>query len=362
MHRLALLLVFALVPAMAAAQPLNRPAVQRGYLHCQFVQADEALAMLWVKPTRAGHDLFLARRQSSGALQNPVQVNSAPGDVLYSALDDSRPALAASGRGKVGVAWYGREGGLFAAISADGGRSFAPAVTVDAGARNEAALVDAGFDATGTLFVTWVDTQSGTAVLRLARIDRDVQAQIRDLELESGVSACTRPDLAIRGRDLSITYRGHDAEGYRDLWRVRSGAQLEVRTPERLGPASWKPEICPPSGAASGGEFSWFVDGSTGSPRLVEAFSPLRSPEPIRAATVEGPRSPRLVTGSDQRGWMLYLPGAETGQVLVRESRGWRVLVDDVPWYCTDIALVDGQLLMVGDKENRLWLEAAAMN
>ena len=48
---------------------------------------------------------------------------------------------------------------------------------------------------------------------------------------------------------------------------------------------------------------------------------------------------------------MLYLPGSGTGQVLAREAAGWSVILDDVPPYCTDVVFVEGQLLLVGEKD-----------
>jgi hypothetical protein len=59
---------------------------------------------------------------------------------------------------------------------------------------------------------------------------------------------------------------------------------------------------------------------------------------------------------------MLYLPGSSGGQVLAREGGVWRVLVDKVPPFCTDIVLVEGQLLMTGERGGVLWMQAEGVN
>jgi hypothetical protein len=123
----------------------------------------------------------------------------------------------------------------------------------------------------------------------------------------------------------------------------------------------WKISGCPMAGPVSIGEFTWFLDGSTGTKRLMEASSPTAAAVQVSAASVANPRSPRLVIGSGGRGGMLYLPGKPYGQVLLRDGGSWSVLVEDVPYFCTDMALVDGQLLMVGDKDGGLWMEATAL-
>jgi hypothetical protein len=153
-----------------------------------------------------------------------------------------------------------------------------------------------------------------------------------------------------------------DPEGYRDIHRIETGADLKRATPERLGSPRWKISGCPMAGPVTAGGLTWFLDGSDGTRKLLEASSPTAEPVPVPAATVERPASPRIVAGSEGPAWMLYLPGRPHGQILIRDGGRWRVQVDDVPYFCTDVAFVGGQLLMVGDKEGTLWMEATALN
>jgi hypothetical protein len=369
------LIVFSLtllvLPDSAAAQTSGKPAFQRGYLHSQFVRAEDGgVDMLWVKLSASGHDLFLARRSAAGALQNPVKVNSSDGAVMYLPLEQARPAVAEGPGGAVGVAWFDKTGQLMVGISRDKGRSFGPSVAVDPGnARPEQAFADVAFDASGTLFVIWIDVrgapagQEEPAQLYIARIDSDTNPTVANLtgEFTTSICGCCRPDLYIKGRDITASFRMVDADGYRDIHRVRTGSGLTASKPERMGRQLWKLSGCPMAGPVSIGEFTWFLDGSTGTRRLMEASSPTATAVPVPAATVGNPRSPRLVIGSEGRGGMIYLPGKPYGQVLLRDGGSWSVLVDEVPYFCTDIALVDGQLLMVGDKDGGLWMEATAL-
>lgn len=372
MRRILTMLLLLLLPAGALAQT-GKPAYQRGYLHPQFVQdAQGNVGMLWVKlGGSGGHDLFLARRQANGALQDPVKVNASDGDVLYLGLEQARPGLAAGPAGAIGVSWFDDTGRLHVAISRDGGRSFGKPVAVAPDhARPEHAFSDIAFDASGTAFVTWIDCSGAAkgyeepAQLYVARIDRDDRVTVRNVTggWTESICGCCRPDITARGRHLWIAFRNAGADGYRDIYRVELGADLESDEPERMGTALWEIDACPMAGPVTAGDFTWFLDGSTGQLRLMEAFSPTTAAVPVKVATVANPSPPRVIEGSESPRWMLYLPGSEYGQVLVRESSGWRVAVDRVPGFCTDMTLVEGQLLMVGDKEGTLWMEARSLD
>lgn len=362
---LILSLVLVALPTVSQAQVM-RPPFNRGFLHPQLVQDGRGNAgMLWVKLTDSGHDLFLAKRRANGAMQDPVKVNSGNGDVRYVAHPEARPGIAAGPRSAVGVSWFDPSGRLFVSVSRDGASTFSPAVEVDRGhADPENPYSDVAFDSGGTLYVTWISKRDGAPAVFAARIDRDRSPVVRNLTAEFDVAACggTRPDLFIRGRDLTVTFRAAASDGFRDVHRIQLGGDLSPRKPERMGGALWKFDGCPRAGVASSGDLTWFLDGSSGRLRLMEAFSTTSSATPVRAATVQNPSSPRLIAGSEGPSWMLYLPGQKFGQVLVRQGGSWRVLIDQVPFFCSDITMLEGQLLMVGQQDGVLWMEARAVN
>lgn len=366
MRRLLLLTIMSLflLPTVSWAQ--GKPAFQRGYLHPQLVQDGRGNAgMLWVRLSGNGHDLVLAKRRAGGALQDPVKVNAGDGDVRYVQSPEGRPGIAAGPSSVVGVSWFDTSGRLFVAVSRDGAQTFSQPVEVAPGfADSQHPYSDVAFDASGTLYVAWVAIRDGFPHLLAARIEGDRNPVVANLTADFGVNPCSgsRPDLFIRGRDLTVSFRVAGEDGFRDVHRIRTGADLRPSRPERMGPASWKMDGCPTSGAANAGEFTWYLDGSSGQPQLMEASSPTATPLPIAAASAAGAMTPRLIAGSEGPAWMLYLPGRSSGQVLVRDGGAWRVLVDEVPYFCSDITLLEGQLLMVGDKEGTLWMEAAAVN
>lgn len=365
------LCLLTVIPSTVLAQANRTPAHQRGYLHPQLVRDDAGnVGMLWVRPADDGHDLFLARRQSNGAFVDPVQVNSAPGEVLFLGHPEGRPGLASGPQGRVAASWFDRSGQLQIALSTDNGRSFGQAIAIAPGhARPEHAFSDVAFGANGDLFVAWIDVTAAPdgreepAQLYVARVDGANKQSVRDVtgEFAESICGCCRPDLSVQGGELVAGFRMID-EGFRDIHTVRLGSDLSPARPERMGPPLWKINACPMAGPAVSSDFVWFIDGSTGQRRLMESSSPTATPVEVRAATVSSPSAPQLIEGSEGPGWMLYLPGSSGGQVLVREGGVWRVLVDDVPLFCTDIAFVEGQLLMVGERGGVLWMQAAGVN
>jgi len=358
-------LMLIVLPGLANAQS-GKPPFHRGYLHPQLAQNGRGNAgMLWVKVSNSGHDLVLAKRRANGALQDPVVVNAGDGSVRYVSSPEGRPGIAGGPPGAVGVSWFDTSGRLLVAISRDGATSFGAQIDVDPGHVDTAhPFSDVAFDASGTLYVAWISTRDGSPQLFAARIEGDRNPVVQNLTGEFGVSVCSgsRPDLFIKGRDLTISFRIAGADGYRDVHRIQTNANLAPRKPERMGSALWNMAGCPRSGAVGTGDFTWFLNGSSGSPVLMEASSPNVAATPVRGVSVVNPSSPRLIAGSERPSWMVYLPGQEFGQVLVRQGGGWRVVLDQVPFFVSDIILLEGQLLMVGQQSGVLWMEARAVN
>ena len=119
----------------------------------------------WVTTKGSASDVFLARAEGGA----PVRVNDVPGDA---APHEQAPAQVAAGpRGAVYVLWQnnreipGRRfpaSDLRLARSTDGGRTFAPAVTVNddrGGPPSSHTFHDLRVAADGTVYVSWLDSR-----------------------------------------------------------------------------------------------------------------------------------------------------------------------------------------------------------
>lgn len=127
----------------------------------------------WVGREEGQNAVFVAAVAPGGEISNPVRANDIPGDA---APHLQAPAQVAVGReGTVYVLWQnntpvvGRRfpaSDLRLAVSTDGGRSFAPAVTVNddaGGVPSSHTFHDLAVAADGTVYVSWIDSRERDA-------------------------------------------------------------------------------------------------------------------------------------------------------------------------------------------------------
>jgi hypothetical protein len=132
----------------------------------------------WIASAEGALNVFLARVGAEGRTEAPVRVNDRPGDA---APHEQAPAQVAAGPdGAVYVLWQtnvkvpGRRfpaSDLRLARSADGGRTFSPAVTVNddaGGVPSSHTFHDLAVAADGTVWVSWIDSRAKDAA-RAAR-------------------------------------------------------------------------------------------------------------------------------------------------------------------------------------------------
>ena len=132
----------------------------------------------WIATKDGASDVFLARVGADGRPSAPVRVNDRPGDA---APHEQAPAQVAVGPdGGVYVLWQnntkiaGRRfpaSDLRFARSADGGRTFSPAVTVNddaGGVPSSHTFHDLAVGADGTVWISWIDSRAKDAA-RAAR-------------------------------------------------------------------------------------------------------------------------------------------------------------------------------------------------
>jgi hypothetical protein len=128
-----------------------------------------AAYVAWVADSAGVPGVYLARLARGVAAGAPVRVNDAPGDA--STHDQAPPQVAVGPRGEVYVAWQrstpvpGRPfpaSDLRFARSEDGGRSFAPATTVNddaGGLPSSHTFHDLAVAGDGTVYVSWIDSR-----------------------------------------------------------------------------------------------------------------------------------------------------------------------------------------------------------
>ena len=332
-----------------------------------------SVLMLWARPTDTGHDLFLSRRDDRGRFGDAQRVNAAEGGVRIIALDEMRPALATGTEGRIAVAWLDRDGQVWAARGHESTSGLGKPARLNAPqGRPERNFAHLAFDARGTLWIAWLDARDAPAPMEepahvyLVRWDegRAPQPEVNlTAEHSESVCGCCRPFVrADRGR-VEVYFRNTSEEGYRDIHRVVAGANGKFGEPERMGPATWKIEACPMSGPIAHPGRALWRDASTGRGRIVESIGG----EARLHAIVEASReftpvnSPRTIDGAAPGDWVVLIPGEPAGQVWRRRDGRWSRWVKELPDWCSSAVILDGQLLMVGDRHGELKLEGLVL-
>lgn len=362
---LAQVLILGFVPGPGRAQESrNVPEPKRGFEQVQIeALGSERAALVWGRPVTEGYDLFLAVRDAEGAMQSARRINRSPGDARLLGLDEARPALATDGSEGIGVAWFDRNDALWATRSDDGGKSFADPIRLDGGdGRPENVFVHAAFGSDADLHVVWIDARAAEKgqeepahVYHVVWGTRGPQPE-EDLTGEhfESVCGCCRPFVRADRFGVTVVFRGID-EGFRDVHRVRREARGAWSAPERIGPPLWEIDACPMAGPIVGERGVLWRDGSTGRDRILFGTTVTATPvEVVRGGSMATRwLSPRWVDADH-----VLVPGDPEGLLLERTGRVWEVVRSDLPSWCTDMARIGSQWLMVGDVEGRLELEA----
>jgi hypothetical protein len=191
-------------------------------------------------------------------------------------LPIERPAIAASGEGRVSVAWLEvprdfNGATVWHALSVDGGEIFGTAVQVTVEEQGEVTMVVTALDEEGNPFLVWLN---GSA-LRFSRSFDGGETFSEPVTIGDGSCECCQPQIVVRGEDVHIAYRslepGNEAGDIRDIVMISSedagGSFQPVR---RVSDAHWYLPACPiagPSLAADDGRFliTW-MDGRSEPP------------------------------------------------------------------------------------------------
>jgi len=252
---------------------------------------DGAGYVAWIETEDGVSNVFLARVGAEGAAQPAARVNDRPGDA---APHEQAPAQVAVGPdGAVYVLWQnntkisGRRfpaSDLRFARSTDGGRTFAPAVTVNddaGGVPSSHTFHDLSVGADGTVWVSWIDSRAKDAALaarprpasaspsaggahghmgedadlppseiRVAKSTDGGRSFGASLVVDTAPCPCCRTSLAI-GADgaVYLAWRKEYAGDVRDVVVARMGpGEAAFSAPVRVHEDAWVFPACPHAG------------------------------------------------------------------------------------------------------------------
>ncbi len=357
--------------AWAQDEGRNKPRKRLGFVAPQLaMEEDGTLLMLWARQVGDGHELSIAYRPAHGEFSDPFSVTSGSGSVKIIEFDEFRPSITTGPKGAINVVWTDTKNNMMLATGSDHGRKFNSPVQLNGG--GQAAR---GFPAVAmldkTVYAVWIDSrhapanQEEPAHLYMASVNRgQVVEENITAELTPSVCGCCRPALvATRSGELEVYFRNTDKDGYRDMFKMTRGVDGAWSKPVRLGPARWKIEGCPAAGpVVTAGGVVW-RDMATGDALLVASRDPAIDLEQVGKSDDAHffSHSPRRVHSREKMP-VVYAPGSPNGRAYGLRGGRWQVVMENVPEWCTDMAWLEGQVLMVGDIATELKLEARPVN
>ena len=368
MHKINPLVLFGLL-IVAPGCSKNSPAPTTAVFHPQFVfNSSGELLLAWCEEHESGANLFLASGDDKNQVSNRVGVNHLAGMVNSSSFDELRPSIAVAAGGLLAIGFTDKNWDVRVAISRDGGQTFESAIKLNQDTTHAMqSFVSVAFDSEGSLHGVWIDPreapprQEEPCDLYYAHLQN---GNAGEQNLTAGqiasVCGCCRPCLAY-GNDgrFEVLFRNTDAAGYRDIYRVAKSSAGEFSHPARIGPALWKIAGCPAAGPVAVNGWTLWNDGSTGAMRLLALADSKELPETVLRSdetwAING--SPRPVKTQDQSGALVLVPGTPTGKIMRLENNSWKMAIADIPEWCRDAALHNGELRLLGTTEGKLEME-----
>ena len=330
---------------------------------------DGTLLMTWRERTESGSDIFAAARTSDGTFGQPVRVNDEAGTVASYAHDGMRASIAVGSGASIAIAWADARAQIRAAISSDGGLSFAPAVRLDqAGKPAYRAYPAISFDASGDLHAIWIDSRFAEpgaeepADLYYAKLSDGSVAEKNLTENQTpSICGCCRTFINVENDFLTMTFRNTTADGFRDPATITGTSNGAFSEPQTASNPLWELRGCPMAGPIVAGQEVLWNDGSTG--KMLAMVSSITAPMARRVFSdaEQGEwitrRPPRAITTVDGTNSLLLVPGSPTSRLIAKSGDNWKTVANDLPPWAMSGAHEDGKLYLVGVLEGEFQFE-----
>jgi len=327
------------------------------------------LVMTWRERTESGSDIFAAARTSDGKFGLPVRVNDEAGTVESYAHDGMRASIAVGSGASIAIAWADARAQIRAAISSDGGLSFAPAVRLDqAGKPAYRAYPAISFDASGDLHAIWIDSRFAEpgaeepADLYYAKLSDGSVAEKNLTENQTpSICGCCRTFISVENDFLTMTFRNTTADGFRDPATITGTSNGAFSEPQTASNPLWELRGCPMAGPIVAGQEVLWTDGSTG--KMLAMVSSITAPMARRVFSdaEQGEwitrRPPRAITTVDGTNSLLLVPGSPTSRLIAKSGDNWKTVANDLPPWAMSGAHEDGKLYLVGVLEGEFQFE-----
>jgi hypothetical protein len=332
------------------------------------------LLLTWRERGETGSNIYISVRGAGGIFGPPVRVNDESDTVESIAHDGMRAAIALAATDKIAIAWSDSRAQIRAAVSHNGGTSFASSIRLDQS--DEAAyrgFPSISFDASENLHAIWIDSRFAEdfaeepADLFYATIaNGEVTETNLTVNQEPSICGCCRTFINADKEKLSMTFRNTTADGYRDPFVISGNLDGGFSEPLAVTDPLWEINGCPMAGPIlADGEVLWH-DGSTGK-KLIMISSPGETQarrmfsDDVRGDWI-GRQPPRAVSMMDASSSLLLLPGQPTSRLIVRRGKRWDILADDLPSWATSGAYYNGSLYVVGAPAGELKFEQRALS
>lgn len=286
MKRLLFVLWLCAFPALAqthqhGAMPAANPA--DGSFN-PFIAADTRgqFYLAYVQRTGAESNVMLRHSTDGENFSAPVRVNDRAGDATV--RNENPPKVAFGPKGEVYVCWANErgkwKGNIRFARSTDGGKTFAPALTLNSDGASEPAghaFQSLTVDKQGRIYVAWIDERNKQKEDRGGEIWLAVSTDGgksfgRDRRILTDVCECCRTNLQVDAAGtLYLTYRTVPRTGpmFRDTLLARSTDGGQRFTTTLASADHWEIAGCPVAGPSfSFGKANtltavWFMGGGT---------------------------------------------------------------------------------------------------